>query len=323
MDAEHVSLVLKKYAQLHALSFVLHDEDLEKFKEIRNSMDDMFTKFAEKVNYKLGVRHTSLKSLRSLQKDVDTEAYKIYKDHINNIDKILEDVKNAVNNDYVAVLHDIAWFLCTCSEKEVIEKLENYLRLYHNSLAAHLVKLGSNYDKVYPHSVFLKQWRKYARFGLTLATSIIYLLLSDESGFVDLNDFVETGACIGDALDYEIAKSDLYYDRQLKENIFVRLCAVWLKMSNASDGLIEYLDKTTKDLIQGIASENGLVCYEIQEDEQSIKWKGFHGTVIGVTLTCNDKTNKKKILNVVIKSPSKSDALRTQIILNEKYTRES
>ncbi|KAF2897011.1 hypothetical protein ILUMI_09164 [Ignelater luminosus] len=230
MGAEHVSLVKKKYAQLHALSFVLRDEDLGKFKEITNSIDDMFTKFTEKINYKLAVKHISLKSLRSLRENVNKEAYKLYKDHINNMDKIFEDVKNAVNDDYVTVLHgdcwtnnilfkyndsnnlnkpisvrfidfqiakwglpvlDIAWFLCTCSEKEVIEQLEDYLRLYHNSLAAHLIKLGSNPDKVYSHSVFLKQRRKYARFGLTLAVSIIYLLLSDESEAVNLDNVAE------------------------------------------------------------------------------------------------------------------------------------
>ncbi|KAF2904592.1 hypothetical protein ILUMI_01590 [Ignelater luminosus] len=94
-------------------------------------------------------------------------------------------------------------------------------------------------------------------------------------------------------------------------------------MSNIADDLIKHLDKTTKDLLQATASENGFVCYEIEDDEQSIKWKGFYGTVSGVILTCNDKKDKKEILNVVIKSASKSDDLRTQIILNEMYTRES
>ncbi|KAF2889644.1 hypothetical protein ILUMI_16529, partial [Ignelater luminosus] len=108
---------------------------------------------------------------------------------------------------------DVAIFLYTCSEKKVIEKLEDYLRLYYNSLAAHLVKLGSDPDKVYPYSIFLKQWKKYAKLGVTLATGLIYLQLTDESEAVDLGDVAEAGASVADALNFEISKSDLYYDR--------------------------------------------------------------------------------------------------------------
>ncbi|KAF2887668.1 hypothetical protein ILUMI_18505 [Ignelater luminosus] len=252
MDAKHVSVVLEKYARLHALGFALRDQNITKFEEITNAMNEMFIKFLKNGNYIKAVKHIALKSLTSLREDVDTKAYKIYKNHIINIDKIFDDLRNAANDDYTAIVHgdgwtnnmmfqyddlndptkptsvrfidfqlarlgppvlDLAFFLYTCSEKKVIEALEDYLRLYYNSLVAHLVKLGSDPDKVYPYSIFLKQWRKYAKLGFTLAITVIYILLTDESEAVDLNSVAETGAPLGDAFDYEIAKSDLYYDR--------------------------------------------------------------------------------------------------------------
>lgn len=108
---------------------------------------------------------------------------------------------------------DVAYFFYTCSAKELIDNLEKYLGIYYNKLASHLRKLGSNPDKIYPYSIFWEQWKKYARFGLIYAMTLIYIMLTEENESVNLEDVAEADKSVADAFNFEIANSDLYYDR--------------------------------------------------------------------------------------------------------------
>lgn len=108
---------------------------------------------------------------------------------------------------------DLSYFLYICGSKEVLNNHERYLDIYHDSLSAHLEKLGSDSKKLYPRSVFREQWKKLSRFGLVCATLLIYVMLSEQDEVVDFTEIAESGMSVADAFDYEIAHLKDYNER--------------------------------------------------------------------------------------------------------------
>ncbi|XP_018321841.1 uncharacterized protein LOC108734690 [Agrilus planipennis] len=68
---------------------------------------------------------------------------------------------------------DMSYFLYCNGPQEVFDNLDYYLKLYHNTLASALSDLETDVEKVFPFSTLQNHWRKYARFGLTMACTLI------------------------------------------------------------------------------------------------------------------------------------------------------
>lgn len=75
---------------------------------------------------------------------------------------------------------DLSYFLTTCAPESVLDDLDNYLELYYKTTSEFLKELGSDADVVYPHRVFREQWRKHAKFGLSMALFAFRMMLSEE-----------------------------------------------------------------------------------------------------------------------------------------------
>lgn len=76
---------------------------------------------------------------------------------------------------------DVSHLLCLSASKSVIDDMEFYLEIYYASLSDFLKELGTNSDVVYPHEVFMKQWKNYGKFGPTMMLFALRFILSEEN----------------------------------------------------------------------------------------------------------------------------------------------
>lgn len=75
---------------------------------------------------------------------------------------------------------DLSYVLCCSAPQNVVDNMEKYLDIYYNSLSEFLEELECDSDLVYPHKVFMKQWKEFAKFGPTLLLMALRFMLAEE-----------------------------------------------------------------------------------------------------------------------------------------------
>lgn len=86
---------------------------------------------------------------------------------------------------YASPACDIMQFiLMTTSKTMRDEHFDEFLKIYHESVSLHLLRLGSDPDKVFPYHALLKQLRRFGRFGWF---NKIYCLHTFLSGKLEVN----------------------------------------------------------------------------------------------------------------------------------------
>lgn len=108
---------------------------------------------------------------------------------------------------------DLSYFLYACTSNKILNNLEKYLRIYHESLSLHLRQLGSEPEELFPYQAFLEQWKKYSKYGLMMALVILRLMLCESDESPDLADLVEPGKNAEESWDYSIRNVDQYNSR--------------------------------------------------------------------------------------------------------------
>lgn len=88
---------------------------------------------------------------------------------------------------------DFAYFFYTDAPKDILDDLDKYLEIYHQSLSTFLKELGSNPEKVFPLSTVKEHWRKYSKFGLVMANVLFkFMLLAEGESFsISENEFAK------------------------------------------------------------------------------------------------------------------------------------
>lgn len=173
VTADHVYLVLNALAKLHAISFALNDQQAQKFTELASKLSENFIRTDDVLNREF-FKKQSLLILEVISGDEDAhlskvinklferEAVDIAADcldisfgavithgdaHQNNIlfkcdvnGKPIEVcLLDWQESRYSSPIVDIAYFLFCCTTKELRDAhYDNFLRVYHESLSAHI-----------------------------------------------------------------------------------------------------------------------------------------------------------------------------------------
>lgn len=90
---------------------------------------------------------------------------------------------------------DLAYFFYTSAPKRIMDKVDTYLGIYYDSLSDFLRQLGSDPEKVFPFEIFMKHWRQFRRFGLTMSLFGFRFILSEEDEVITLSkndDYIES-----------------------------------------------------------------------------------------------------------------------------------
>lgn len=108
---------------------------------------------------------------------------------------------------------DLSHFLYSCTSTNILNNLDEYLRIYYESFSSHLRKLGSDSEELFPYHLFMDQWKKYSKYGLLMALFIIPLMLCDSDESPEISDFFETGKAAEGNWDSSLRNVDEYKKR--------------------------------------------------------------------------------------------------------------
>lgn len=60
-------------------------------------------------------------------------------------------------------VYDLSYCLYAAATKDILDKLDELLDEYFNSLKQMLLLFGENVDDIYPYTVFKDEWRRYSK----------------------------------------------------------------------------------------------------------------------------------------------------------------
>lgn len=84
---------------------------------------------------------------------------------------------------------DLAYFIFTCTDKPLRDQYYDHLiREYYESLSSFLRELGSDPDKLFPFEVLQEHLKKFCVFGLFVAITILYGVISEAEELPDFNN---------------------------------------------------------------------------------------------------------------------------------------
>nr|XP_023023753.1 uncharacterized protein LOC111511912 [Leptinotarsa decemlineata] len=247
MNLQHIRLVLKNYAKLHALSFALRDQEKEKFDELTSwyysvlkkmvigmnmseksdtvpkklreaGRDDLAAKYEDQME--TGRENVLLKCLD----DVPKESVITHGDcHNNNFLFKYEDgdkenpVKVAILDWQVSELHspvmDLSYFLYATASKEELAQLDVLLKYYHANLSDFMEALGSDAGKLFPYDTLVEHWKKYSVFQFRLTTGFLKLLYVDKDDAPSIEDVKGDGDMDEIFREMKLTDENLYTDR--------------------------------------------------------------------------------------------------------------
>lgn len=211
LDYEHILLVVKRYAQLHALSYAIRHHKPHLNDEIeKNTADHFLSKFEYD-----GIRSVSQHRIGNALKALDPVEDKVIYDKLfyfyENACPILTNLINS-KNQYQVISHidcgipnflfkydhvsnapidvsildwqhtrsdspavDLITFIFSSSSKITRERYEELILEYHKCLCSFLEQLQCDGDKMLPFRVLQNELKVYGIVGLYAAISLIYV----------------------------------------------------------------------------------------------------------------------------------------------------
>ncbi|GJQ78459.1 hypothetical protein Trydic_g11577 [Trypoxylus dichotomus] len=225
-NEEHIELVFKTFAKYHAIGFAYKDQkpdeyqkilegatdlmrgtseelDEQKVEVIKVTMQDFLKKLdPRKDKFILGQSQYILDRLIEFGVGAGIEAYanpiltqgdcwcnnmmfKYDGDKRYPLDLLLLDWQALRPGSPVL---DLSYFFYTTAavSKNVLRKLDDFLEIYHEELSKHIKKMGSNPDALYSLSVLKDEWHKFSKFGFSMATVILKVMLGEKGKMPNL-----------------------------------------------------------------------------------------------------------------------------------------
>ncbi|RZC42290.1 EcKinase, DUF1679, and/or APH domain containing protein [Asbolus verrucosus] len=86
---------------------------------------------------------------------------------------------------------DLSYCLYSGASKKVFDNLNEYLKIYYDSFSSFVRELGSDPEKLFPFDALKEHWKKYSRFGMIMALTILRMKLTNKEDLIDFRDDFE------------------------------------------------------------------------------------------------------------------------------------
>ncbi|KAJ3646099.1 hypothetical protein Zmor_023706 [Zophobas morio] len=246
LTRRHIDMVVKEYGKFHAVSIAMQNQEPERFQMLVDGIDNLYSKFLKSSDI-VGAYEQNFTVIQNLLKnDLDENILQKLHNFKLNLGQFFEQSSHSVedlnvilhgdcwNNNfmhyqkngepssfamldwqiirYSSPIFDLSYFLFSCLSEEDIQDVDTIKKHYHQCLTDHLEALGSK-KSLYPLSQFLEEWQKYAKFGLTIATLIHKISLSENCEIPDMAQTAEKGEDIANAFTQPIKNTSDYRKR--------------------------------------------------------------------------------------------------------------
>ncbi|XP_022906671.2 uncharacterized protein [Onthophagus taurus] len=248
LNKEHLMMILKKYALLHACGFILKQEHGGIFNELLDSKNNLMGQLNTTLGFDTLLVNPSLDLLKkhcTLENDEEI---------LSNIERIRDKSKNFVNvieniDEYNTLLHIDCWrnnimfkymgnklenikiidfqtwsinspifdisilIYTTSASQENLDNIDEYLNYYHICLNYYLSKMGGNVKELYPSHVLFEQWKKYAYYGLFYGIICLRGLFAGPDSTPNILQHIRDGKPLNQIFYFEIENEKEYCDR--------------------------------------------------------------------------------------------------------------
>lgn len=83
-------------------------------------------------------------------------------------------------------IYDISYFFLAIASEDALNKTNEYLKIYHEELSKQIKVLGSDPEKLYPFQILMDEWKKYCKYGFSIAFMLVKAMLSSSDEALDL-----------------------------------------------------------------------------------------------------------------------------------------
>ncbi|KAK5646577.1 hypothetical protein RI129_005041 [Pyrocoelia pectoralis] len=225
LDYEHILLVVKQYAQLHALSYAIRYHKPKLFDEFATNTQDHFLKHMKYEGILMVIQHRIDKALKALDPVDDNSIYEAFSYLAKNIlsvcinkinskkrHEVLSHIDCGIPNllfkyDPISNLPtdvciidwqhsrlespavDLTTFIFSVTDKTSRQRYNELILEYHKSLCSFLQEFGCDGEQMLPFKVLNEELKKYGIVGLTMAILLIYIYSTLDQEIPDvLND---------------------------------------------------------------------------------------------------------------------------------------
>ncbi|KAJ8970562.1 hypothetical protein NQ317_019067 [Molorchus minor] len=217
LSKEQVKTICKHYGRFHAISFaykffypVKYSEitsklqnhwrrviNMESWREFMDKLHDNILEFLDSVNGKVIEKYRNYVKCGIHEKNLYKGHHSVvlhgdgwsnnmmfkYDDSNKLVDLRLLDFQFSMVGTPVS---DLSHFIYSGATKEILDDLDHYLRVYHDTLVETLKNFGCDSENLYPFEVLKKHWREYCKTGFALSLSIWRGKLTNQDDIKDL-----------------------------------------------------------------------------------------------------------------------------------------
>ncbi|KAK5646581.1 hypothetical protein RI129_005045 [Pyrocoelia pectoralis] len=210
LDYVYVSLIVKQYAKLHALSYAIRDQKPELFECFEKNMRNHFFADFNFGGLAVNIGHRTLNALKALDPVKDVLVYDQFSYFAENPTQVVQNLIQSTSRNKVishidcgilnllfkhedasitpsdAILLDwqharmespavdLVTFVFSAGDKSTIENFGDLVLEYYRCLCSFLKELGSDPEKILPYAVLQQELKTYGILGLFMANVLIY-----------------------------------------------------------------------------------------------------------------------------------------------------
>ncbi|XP_065163556.1 uncharacterized protein [Atheta coriaria] len=231
MDLQHIELVFKTYGKLHAISYAMQQQEPEVYDKFTDNLFEIFSPDKFDPGMAAMIQLLSTKLQETFENDAEhTEIYEKltrFKDGglmefwksigtnlgnhpvlrhgdcwVNNMMFKYEDADDATKPTDICLLDfqlartgspvlDLSYFLYVSAPKHLLDKLDDLLIIYYDSLIDAMRSMNCDMDKAMSFEELKIEWKEFARFGFLMSMMISKAMMMEKDEVIDFRDVTE------------------------------------------------------------------------------------------------------------------------------------
>uniref|UniRef100_A0A1Y1JTU1 CHK kinase-like domain-containing protein n=1 Tax=Photinus pyralis TaxID=7054 RepID=A0A1Y1JTU1_PHOPY len=209
LNYDHVLIMVKQYAKIHALSYAVRDQKPQLFQEFQKNMRNHFFEDLTFGAIQTYVQHRLTHALKALNRDQDGPYYDKFVYLAENWNSVLKSLMSksqhpvvchidcGISNALFKYQHtkiptevilldwqhsrvdspavDLVAFILSSADASTLEKFDELVVEYYKSLSSFLRELGSDPNEVLPFEVLQSELKTYGIVGLLMTVLLLHV----------------------------------------------------------------------------------------------------------------------------------------------------